>query len=169
MNEFDTPLWRTALDAITGARHGGQTEGTLAQIEALDTRHPNIAEIAFQRAWTLESLGRETEALPHYQRAIALGLAPHEQSAALIGLATCQRAAGRPDAAAATLESGRTQFPDQPEFDAYLALVRHDQGRHAEALQLAITTLLDTSDDPGINAHQRNLRHFAARLTGSQT
>ncbi len=163
MNDSHAP-WRAALDTITAARHGGRTAGLLTQLEALDAAHPHVAEIAHQLAWTLESLGREAEALPHYQRAITLGLPPNEQSGALIGLATCQRLLGHTSAAAATLESGRAQFPDQPEFDAFLALVRHDQGRHAEALQLALNALLETSADPGISAHQRNLRYFVAQL-----
>ncbi len=164
MHNEPEPAWVEALNAVTGARHGGQTDTIIDQLSALDRRFPNVGEIRFQLAWSLESEGREAEALPHYQQAIALGLPPNEQSGALIGLATCQRAAGRFDEAAATLESGQSQFPDQPEFDAYLALVRHDQGRHAEALRLALTTLLDTSDDPGITAHQRNLRHFVNQL-----
>lgn len=153
------------LDAITGSRHGGQPSTILSQLKKLNEQHPNVAEIAFQLGWTLDSLGRDAEALPQYQQAIALGLPPNEHSGALIGLATCQRNLGQADAASATLESGRNLFPEQPEFDAFLALVRHDQGRHTEALQLALTTLLDTSEDPGITAHQRNLRHFLNQLS----
>ncbi len=164
-DDDDAPAWKPALDAITGARHGGRITGILDQLKALDAEYPNVAEIAHQLAWTLESEGRETEARPHYERAISLGLPPNEQSGALIGLANCLRSSGEIDAAARTLESGQHQFPDLPEFDAHLALVRHDQGRHAEALQLALGVLLDTSDDPGINAHQRNLRHAVSRLT----
>ncbi|WP_221030319.1 tetratricopeptide repeat protein [Actomonas aquatica] len=161
----ETPAWRQPLDTIVSARHGGQTSALLTQLKQLDTTYPNVAEISFQIAWTLDSMGRDEQALPHFERAIALGLSPNEQSNALIALAICQRNLGQTAAAAATLESGQAQFPDQAEFDAYLALLRHDQGRHTEALQLALTTLLDTSEDLGITAHQRNLRHFLNQLT----
>ena len=159
------PAWRAALDAITGARHGGQIATLVSQLEALDKTHPHVAEIIHQLAWTHASLGNDAQARRYYERAIALGLPPNEQSGALIGLATCLRTIGETEAAAKALESGRAQFPDQPEFDAFLALVRHDQGRHAEALQLALTALIDTADDPGITAHQRNLRHFINQLS----
>ena len=62
------------------------------------------------------------------------------------------------------LESGILQFPDQPEFEAFLALVRHDQGRKTDALRIAMNTLLETSDDPGITAYQRALRHYVGEL-----
>ena len=164
MSDSVIPSWRPALDAITGARHGGQSASLLAQLEALDRQHPHVAEIAYQLAWTHESVGHDAPARTHYERAVALGLPPNEQSGAIIGLATCLRNLGELEAAALTLESGRTQFPDQPEFSAYLSLVRHAQGRHIEALQLALTTLIEHSEDPGITAHQRNLRHFINQL-----
>ena len=160
MSDSSEPSWRPALDAITGARHGGQTSTLIRQLEALDQAHPHVAEILHQLAWTHASLGHDHDARTAYERAIALGLPPNEQSGALIGLATCLRSLGEIEAAGRTLESGRTQYPEQPEFEAYLALVRHDQGRHTEALQLALTALIENSDDPGITAHQRDLRHF---------
>lgn len=162
--EEPLPPWKPALNAITGARHGGQTANSVSQLQQLRSQYPHVAEIAYQLAWTLDSLDRPASALPHYEAAIALGLPPNEHSGALIGLATCLRANGELDRAASTLESGQTQFPDQPEFAAYLALVRHDQGEHREALTLALETLLETADDPGINAHQRTLRYLLGQL-----
>lgn len=164
MEDDPPPAWKPALDAVTGARHGGQTEGILDQLKHLAAQFPHVAEISYQLAWTLESLGREADALPHYERAIALGLPPNEQSGALIGLGSALRSLGELKRAGDVLTSGQRQFPDQPEFAAFLALVRHDQGRHLEALRLSMETLLDTSEDPGITAHQRTLRHHLNEL-----
>lgn len=164
MPEDAPPAWKQTLDIITGARHGGQIETILDQLLALDQSHPQVGEINYQIAWTLDSLDRESDALPYYEKAISLGLPPNEQSGALIGLSSTLRNLGHLDRAASTLESGQMQFPDQPEFAAFLALVRHDQGRHTEALQLALETLLETSEDPGITAYQRALRHYTSTL-----
>ncbi len=165
MTEEDQPNWKSALEAITGARHGGQTDGILDQLNALSAEYPHVAEIAYQLAWTLDSLGKEAEALPHYEKAISLGLAPNEHSGALIGLGSTLRNIGYLERASEVLESGQRQFPDQPEFEAFLALVRHDQGRATEALQIALGTLIDTSEDPGITAYQRALRHYLNTLS----
>tara|TARA_R110002167_G_scaffold266738_2_gene473514 strand:+ start:14 stop:706 length:693 start_codon:yes stop_codon:yes gene_type:complete len=164
MDDASLPAWKPSLDAITGARHGGQVATVLDQLKALDRNHPHVGEINYQIAWTLDSLDRENEALPYYERAISLGLPPNELSGALIGLGSTLRNVGELERAAQTLESGRRQFPDQPEFDAFLALVRHDQGRHTEALSLALTTLIDTTEDPGLTAYQRSLRHYVGAL-----
>lgn len=156
--------WKPELDAIVGARHGGRAEHVADLLRKLDARHPNVAEINYQLAWTLESHGKPADALPHYEKAVALGLAPNEHANALIGLATTLRTLGQSARAAEVLRSGQLQFPDNREFDVFLSLALHDLGEHAEALRLALTTLCDTTEDPGLTAYQRVIRHAASGL-----
>lgn len=156
--------WKPELDAIVGARHGGQIAHVLDLLRQLDTRHPNVAEINYQLAWTCDVLGREAEALPYYEKAIALGLPANELSGALIGLGSTLRNLGQPERSAAVLRSGRAQFPENREFDVFLALTLHDLGHHAEALKLTLEALCDTTDDPGLTAYQRALRFYAGKL-----
>jgi len=156
--------WKPELDAIIGARHGGQVEHVLGQLKSLDQRFPNVAEINYQLAWTCDVLGRETEALPFYEKAIALGLPENELSGALIGLGSTLRNLGQLERSAEVLRSGRMQFPDNREFDVFLALTLHDLGQHSEALKLTLEALCDTTDDPGLTAYQRALRYYAGKL-----
>jgi len=164
MSEADLPPWKPELDAIVGARHGGQVAGVLKRLQDLDARYPNVGEIAYQIAWTLDVLGQKQDALPWYEKAVALGLSPNELSGALIGLGSTLRCLGRYDRAAEVLESGQRQFPDQREFDVFLAMTRHNQGRHAEAMELLLTLLADTSEDVGVTAYQRAIRYYADKL-----
>ena len=99
-----------------------------------------------------------------YEKAVALGLPPNELSGALIGLGSMLRTLGQLERSAEVLRSGKAQFPDNAEFDAFLALTLHASGKHADALQLALNTLCDTTDDPGLTAYQRAIRHAAGRL-----
>lgn len=158
------PPWREELDAIIGARHGGQVEHVLGQLKNLDQRFPNVAEINYQIAWTCDVLGRETEALPFYEKAVALGLPENELSGALIGLGSTLRNLGELERSAEVLRSGRMQFPDNREFDVFLALTLHDLGQHSEALKLTLEALCDTTEDPGLTAYQRALRYYAGKL-----
>jgi tetratricopeptide (TPR) repeat protein len=165
MNDtVDHPAWRAELDAITGARHGGQVEPVLGQLKALDQRFPNVAEINYQLAWTCDVLGREAEALPFYEKAVALGLPENELSGALIGLGSTLRNLGQLERSAEVLRSGQAQFPDNREFDAFLALTLHDLGQHNEALKLTLEALCDTSEETGITAYQRALRYYTSKL-----
>lgn len=161
----ELPPWKEELDAIVGARAHGQFNQLLPRLQDLDTRHPHVAEIAYQIAWTCDTLGRHEQALPAYEKAIALGLPPNELSNAFIGLGSTLRALGQHDRSAEILRTGKLQFPDNREFDAFLALTLHAQGQHGEALALALETLVDTTEDPGLTAYGRALRHAAAKLT----
>ena len=163
-DSVDQPAWKEEIAAITGARHGGQVEQILGQLKALDARFPNIGEINYQLAWTCDVLGHEAEALPYYEKAVALGLPENELSGALLGLGSTLRNLGQLERSAEVLRSGRAQFPDNREFDAFLALTLHDLGRHAEALKLVLEALYDTTEDPGLTAYQRALRHYAREL-----
>ena len=158
------PDWKTELDAIVGARHGGRADHVPDLLRKLAERFPNVAEIHYQLAWTLDSAGQPADALPHYEQAVALGLEPNEHANALIGLATTLRTLGETARAADVLRSGQLQFPDNREFDVFLSLALHDLGEHAEALRLALTALCDTTEDPGLTAYQRTLRHAAGKL-----
>ena len=161
---FELSAWKDELDAIVGARAHGQSREVLPRLKSLDERHPNIPEINYQLAWTCDVLDRPADALPYYEKAIALGLAPNELSGALIGLGSTLRTLGQLDRSAEVLSSAKLQFPDNPEFDAFLALTLHAQGKHADALRLALATLCATSEDPGLTAYQRAIRHAASQL-----
>ena len=156
--------WKEELEAILGARAHGQSEEIIPRLKSLDERHPNVAEINYQLAWSCDVLGRAADALPYYEKAIALGLPPNELSGALLGLGNILRALGQPVRATDVLRSGKAQFPENREFDVFLALALHDLGRHAEAMQLLLETLCETTEDPGLTTYQRAIRHAAAKL-----
>ncbi len=156
--------WKPELEAIVGARHGGRVTELLDQLKDLDRRYPNVAEIAYQLAWTCDTLGQEQEALPWYEKAVALGLPPNELAGALLGLGSTLRVLGQADRAIAVLRSAQTQFPENREFDAFLALALHAAGGHAEAIALLIAALCDATEDPGVTAYQRALRYHARKL-----
>jgi tetratricopeptide (TPR) repeat protein len=160
----DPAPWQAELAAIVGARQGGAAAALLPRLRDLDTRYPDTAEILAQLAWTSEVLGRYRDAAGYYERALALGLPPNATSDALLGLGSALRCLGEFDRAEKFLQQGRAQFPDRREFDAFLALTLHNLGRHAEALQLLLSTLVETTEDIGITAYGRTLRFHAGQL-----
>lgn len=159
----ELPPWRVELDAIVGSRAHGQAQSVLPRLRDLDRRHPNVAEINYQLAWTCDVLDRQAEALPYYEKAVALGLPKNELAGALLGLGSTLRHLGQLERSLSVLQSARLQFPENREFDAFLALTLRASGRHDEALRLALETLCETSEDVGIRAYQRAIRHAISR------
>jgi len=163
-SEEPLPPWKEELDAIVGARAHGQLREVLPRLQQLDTRHPHVAEINYQLAWTCDVLGRPADALPFYEKAVALGLPDNELAGALLGLGSTLRQLGELERSASVLQTARLQFPDNREFDAFLALTLHADGKTSDALRLALDALCDTSEDQGIRAYQRAIRHAANKL-----
>ncbi len=164
MNTPKEPAWKEELDIIVGARHGGQIDHVLGLLKKLDERFPNVAEINYQVAWTCDVLGKEAEALPYYEKAVALGLPENELAGALIGLGSTLRSLGQYDRAIEVLRSALAQFPDNREFEVFLAMALHGAGQHTEAMKLLLTTIADTTEDPGLTAYQRAIRFQAGKL-----
>lgn len=164
LDASELPAWKPELDAIVGARHGGAVAALLPRLRALDAKHPNTPEILHQIAWNCEVLGRYRDAATAYDRAIALGLEPNELSSAFLGLGSSLRCLGEYTRAEEVLRLGRLQFPDQREFEVFHALALHNLGRHAEAMETVLTTLIETADDVGIAAHQRTIRFLSTQL-----
>ena len=156
--------WQEELETIVGARAHGQSKEIIPRLKSLDERYPNIAEINFQIAWSCDVLGLAADALPYYEKAVALGLPPNELSGALLGLGNTLRALGQQARAVEVLRSGKAQFSENREFDVFIALALHDLGQHSAAMQLMVETLCDTTEDPGLTAYQRAIRYAAAKL-----
>ena len=157
--------WKSELNAILGARHGGRTALVLSQLVDLDQRYPNVGEIQYQLAWSLDTLGRQAEAIPHYEKSLALGLPTNELSGALLGLGSALRSLGQAERSLEILDQGKAMFPEHREFDVFRALSLHELGRSSQALSLLLLALADTSEDVGLTAHQRVLRHHAKALS----
>jgi tetratricopeptide (TPR) repeat protein len=156
--------WKPELDAIVGARHGGQVGHVLDLLQKLDARHPNVAEITYQLAWTNDVSGTPADAVPLYEKAIVLVLSPAELSGAYIGLGSALISTGQNARAIEVLESARRQFSENREFEVVLALALHGEARHSEAMSLLLTTLVETTEDIGINAYQRAIRFQVGQL-----
>ncbi|MER2071880.1 MAG: tetratricopeptide repeat protein, partial [Psychrobacillus sp.] len=72
---------------------------------------PQDAYINYQCAWSFDTLGDESQAVPFYETAISLGLPEKDQEGAFIGLGSTYRTLGEYDKSQKTLEQGLKQFP----------------------------------------------------------
>ena len=118
-----------------------------------------------QRAFALDREGREREAVGHYRRALAgESLGTDERRGGLLGLGSTLRALGEYEEAVAVLSAARVEFPADRMFEPFLALALYNVGRHAEAVELLVTCLAETTADEGIAGYRRALLFYAPRL-----
>src|SRR5262249_37997349 len=96
------------LAAAIHLRESGHLEQARQLLLSLRAQMPTDAQVALQTAWVHDTLGLETEAVPHYQAALAGAgtLADDEVRSALLGLGSTYRALGRYAESDQTLRQG---------------------------------------------------------------
>lgn len=112
----------------------------------------------YERGGAHDSAGREEQAIPLYEQALAAGLAGELRARCLLQLGSSLRNVGRVDEAVTLLEDARREFPEFRPLRAFLALALHSAGRDGDALR----ELLETIADEGL--YERALRAYAAEL-----
>jgi tetratricopeptide (TPR) repeat protein len=112
----------------------------------------------YERGGEHDSAGREDQAIPLYERALAAGLAGELRARCLLQLGSSLRNVGRVEEAVSLLEDARQEFPEFRPVRAFLALALHSAGRDRDALRVLLETVADEGE------YERSLRAYAAEL-----
>jgi tetratricopeptide (TPR) repeat protein len=150
----------TLEDALALRKDGHQERAKELLIE-LAREQPLDAKVQYECGGIHDALGLEADAVPYYRKAMELGLPPEDLIGAYTCLGSTLRTLGRYDEALQVLQEGRARFPHAREIDPFLAMTLHNAGQTQAALQLLLTTLLDTTKDESIRAYERALRFYA--------
>lgn len=130
----------------------------------LGAAYPDDAEITFQTAVVHDNLGLEHESIPFYLRAIDQGLSGPDLERALLGLGSTYRGLGEYDKAEETLRRGVREFPRNRALQIFLAMTLYNAGQHKEAMEIALTNLLETTADEKLQYFKRPLMYYATHL-----
>jgi tetratricopeptide (TPR) repeat protein len=130
----------------------------------LHSEFPNDPQVNYQCAWVHDVLGLEREAIPFYEKAIQIGLDSNDLKSALLGMASTYRCIGEYHKSIETFRHALTLFPNAHEFNVFLAMAYHNIGQHAEAMELLLNSLVNTSKDEGILRCQRAIRFYSDKL-----
>ena len=147
-----------ALDAA------GQTEEALAILRPLALAHPDDPQVQLHTAFACDSLGYEREAIPHYERAMALGLDDHDLQTAYVNLGSSHRAIGAYETAVAVWREGIARFPDNRALPVFLAMAQHNLGDHAAAMTTLLRHLTETTTDPWLTRYRRAILFYSDKL-----
>ncbi|WP_091017007.1 tetratricopeptide repeat protein [Paenibacillus amylolyticus] len=145
-------------------RQEGKVQEAIELLQEITGQEPENANVWYQLAWAHDSLGLEREAVPHYEKALSLGLSDEDRAGAILGLSSTYRTLGQYEQAKAWFETGMKEFPAYREFEVFYAMVLYNLGEHAEAMQRLLVQLADTSSDKRINDYNRAIRYYADQL-----
>jgi tetratricopeptide (TPR) repeat protein len=125
---------------------------------------PNDPQVNYQCAWVHDLLGLEHEAIPFYEKAIQSGLDSNDLKSALPGMGSTYRCIGEYHKSIDTFQYALTLFPNAHEFNVFLAMAYYNIGQHAEAMEMLLNSLVNTSKDEGILHYQRAIRFYSDKL-----
>ncbi|MGY4107932.1 tetratricopeptide repeat protein [Aeromonas encheleia] len=126
--------------------------------------HPQHAELHYEVACLHDTLGRETQAIPLYQKAIALGLSEASLRGAWLGLGSSYRSTGQYAEALAAFEQGLARFPDAAEFRVFRAMACYNLGHHKEGMESLLAVLAATTTVPDLTPYRRAIALYAEDL-----
>ncbi len=137
--------WSERIDRFWSSADHSRPELTLAAMKQLvDERPEDDPDAVYEWASAHDFLGRESDAIPLYQKALADGLSGDKRPQAIIQLASSLRNVGDARAAIDLLEDCGPDTVTGSAAQAFLALALHDVGRHEAALQVALRALAQT-------------------------
>jgi tetratricopeptide (TPR) repeat protein len=148
-------------------RADGHHEQAREHLAACAERHLEHAALQYQTAGVHDFLGLETQAVPYYRRALALGLPDELLRRVYLGLGSTYRTLGRYEDAERTLRAGLARFPQAAEIRTFLAMTLYNLGnlgRHHEAMQLLLGVIADTTSDAELRDYERAIRFYAQDL-----
>ena len=126
--------------------------------------HPQHAELHYEVAGLHDMQGREAQAIPLYQKAIALGLSEASLRGAWLGLGSSYRGTGQYAEALAAFEQGQARFPDANEFRVFGAMASYNLGQHKEGMETLLAVLAETTVDPALAPYRRAMALYAEDL-----
>jgi tetratricopeptide (TPR) repeat protein len=156
-----------ALDHAIKLREEGNVKESNSILKALVEDYPDVAEINYQLAWSYDVLGLEHEAIPYYEKAIALGLPERDQIEAIIGLGSTYRTVGQYNKSKQLLESSTNRYKNRA-LDVFLAMTYYNLKEHEKAVSSLLKLLAETSSDQEIQKFSRAIKYYSERLNETE-
>ncbi|MEK5441063.1 tetratricopeptide repeat protein [Fredinandcohnia sp. FSL W7-1320] len=145
-------------------REEGHFKESNDRLLSLIKESPDDPQLNYQVAWSFDVLGLESEAVPFYEKSIALGLKGEDLEGALLGLGSTYRTLGKYEKSAETLVKGLELFPENHAIKSFYAMTLYNLNRHQEAMEILLKSLATTSGDTYIQQYNRAINFYADKL-----
>jgi tetratricopeptide (TPR) repeat protein len=125
---------------------------------------PENAYLNYQIAWSFDVLGKESQAVPYYERAIELGLTDPDLEEAYLGLGSTYRALGNYQKAEEVLREGQDKFPTNNGLKVFYAMALFNLQQYSQSNQILLELLAQTSSDQKINDYRKAIAFYADKM-----
>lgn len=151
------------LSTAIKLRENGKPEEALKIIKELLLEQPEDPSINYQYAWCCDVLGKEREAAPYYEKALANGLSGADRKEAYLGLGSTYRTIGEYMKSERILLDALAENDDNA-LRVFLAMTKYNLCKHEEAMEILLNLLANTSDDKDIKCFKKAIMYYADKL-----
>jgi tetratricopeptide (TPR) repeat protein len=161
-------IMKTELDKAIELRNEKKPDEAIKLLELLLRSHPENPDINYQMAWTFDSIGKEADAAPFYEKAIANGLVT-DREGAMLGLGSTYRCLGDYKKSLRMFDMAISEFPENRALKVFRALTLFNLNDSESAVGQLLLQLLDTTSDSSIKSYERALRFYSDKLRETWT
>ena len=145
-------------------RSEGKLQESNRLLLRLVSQHPNDIYLNYQCAWSFDVLGKESQAVPFYEKAIEGNLNDDDLANAYLGLGSTYRALGEYENSKHTFEKGLKKFPDNLAIQVFYAMTLFNLNEHERSMELLLKNLATTSSDSDIQKYKRAIVFYSDKL-----
>jgi tetratricopeptide (TPR) repeat protein len=154
----------TTLAKVKEFRQADELEESLQLLENLLMEYPDDPLVLFEVGGGFDLMGFESEAIPHYRKAVEEGLEGEDLQECLICLGSCHRAIGEFQEAVDVLEALSERFPANRAGLPFLALAYYSNHQYRESVSLLLELVIDTTSDEDISGYADPLDYYREHL-----
>lgn len=154
---------KNKLAEAIALRKENKPEEALVILKSLLQDYANDPDVNYQMAWTCDFMGKESAAVPFYEKAISSGL-KEDRDGAMLGLGSTYRCLGEYEKSLKIFDQALAEFPDHRAIKVFRALSLYNLGKAEESVSQLLIQLLDTTDDRSIKSYERALRFYSDKL-----
>lgn len=154
----------TKLNYAIRLRDEGKNEKWNQVMVELVKEFPLEPQIQYLCAWSFDRLGKEKEAVPHYESAIALGLTGEDLEGAYLGIGSTYRTLGKYLESKEVLEKGIKNFPNNHGLKVFYAMTLYNLNEHAKAMELLLISLVETTNNEDILRYKNAIQFYSDKL-----
>jgi tetratricopeptide (TPR) repeat protein len=145
-------------------RSEGEYKASNDLLAELVKLYPEDPTINYQCAWSFDALGKETAAVPFYEKAISSGLSNSELEGAYLGLGSTYRTIGEYIKSAEVLKKGIELFPDNRAFKVFYSMTLYNLDSHSDAMGMLLNILSETTNDQNIIQYKKAIEFYSDKL-----
>ncbi|MCL5116876.1 MAG: tetratricopeptide repeat protein [Firmicutes bacterium] len=148
------------LSLVRHLKTKGRFEEAERQLTIWLEEDPENPRLLLEMATLLDNQGREGEAIPFYEGALAGELDRPHRVDAYVGLGSSLRVEGRIHDSEQLMQKAMEEYPHHMALKVFSALTLERMGNYGEAIQRLLDVIVESGRDPSLDAYRPAIRYY---------